>query len=304
MVRVNQEHSVTSIDEKYEDLRETIGAMKSLERACYSCTNYLSSKGTLNRRWREKICEWYFKMVDHFEFSREVVSVSVSLLDRYLSIQQDATMSTDDCDSRKSGDATDPAIAQLAAISALHLAVKLNERRKIKMSSLADLSRGQFTTEMLGRMEMSILATLKWHVNPITPLQFMNQFMNLIDIQDPIVRHNMFEMARFLSELSVCDHFFLTVPSSVVAYACLAVALEFSFSDSLKPAANVLQQLASRTSYVAGMSSDDADVRSAVDRVRLIYVQSAAFPKQTVELKSQYKVGVSSVEHSPTSIMK
>ena len=34
--------------------------------------------------WREKICEWKYKLVDCFNLDREVVSISMFFLDKYL----------------------------------------------------------------------------------------------------------------------------------------------------------------------------------------------------------------------------
>ena len=34
--------------------------------------------------WRRKICEWMFEVVDHYKFDREVVSVALYYLDRYV----------------------------------------------------------------------------------------------------------------------------------------------------------------------------------------------------------------------------
>ncbi len=34
--------------------------------------------------WREKICEWKYKVVDCFDLDREVVSISMFFLDKYL----------------------------------------------------------------------------------------------------------------------------------------------------------------------------------------------------------------------------
>ena len=40
-----------------------------------------SSSSGINEVWREKICEWSYQVIDHFDFSREVVSVSIHYLD-------------------------------------------------------------------------------------------------------------------------------------------------------------------------------------------------------------------------------
>ena len=82
----------------------------------------------LNSTWREKICHWSFNVIDHFDLSREVVAVSMSLFDRFL-----ATRSN-----RCNG-----STALLASLTTLHIAIKVHEVRKIKLSTLANLSRGQ-----------------------------------------------------------------------------------------------------------------------------------------------------------------
>ena len=106
-----------------------------------SCCSEISSLSLgITEVWREKICEWSYQVVDHFEFSREVVSVSISLLDRYLCTQQ-----------------VDKKQFQLAAMTTLYLAIKLTENGKLSMRSMIQLSRGFFTIEQMASMETTIL---------------------------------------------------------------------------------------------------------------------------------------------------
>ena len=79
-------------------------------------------------------------MIDHFDFNREVASISLNYLDRYLSTR---TVS------RK--------VFQLAAMTSLFLAIKLHEPTTLRMSSFIELSRGYFQTEHIAVMEKSIL---------------------------------------------------------------------------------------------------------------------------------------------------
>lgn len=104
------------------------------------CSDTSSSSLGITEVWREKICEWSYQVVDHFEFSREVVSVSISLLDRFLCTQP-----------------VDKKQFQLAAMTTLYLAIKLNETGKLSMRSMIQLSRGFFTIEQMAAMETSIL---------------------------------------------------------------------------------------------------------------------------------------------------
>jgi lipoyl(octanoyl) transferase len=94
----------------------------------------------INETWREKICEWSYQVVDHFDFSREVVMIAMNFLDRYL-----ATRSVN------------KKVFQLAAMTALFLAIKLNEPGKLTMASMIELSRGFFRVDQMAAMEMSML---------------------------------------------------------------------------------------------------------------------------------------------------
>jgi Cyclin, N-terminal domain len=99
-----------------------------------------SSTSGINEIWREKICEWSYQVIDHFAFSREVVSISIHYLDRYLATRQ-----------------VNKKMFQLAAMTTLYIAIKLYEPGRLSMQSMIELSRGYFLVEQMVAMEMSIL---------------------------------------------------------------------------------------------------------------------------------------------------
>lgn len=99
-----------------------------------------SSSSGINDVWREKIVEWSYQVIDHFDFSREVVSISIHYLDRFLS--------TRPCNKK---------VFQLAAMTSLFIAIKLYEPGKLSMQSMIELSRGYFTVQQMQAMEMSLL---------------------------------------------------------------------------------------------------------------------------------------------------
>lgn len=98
------------------------------------------SSGDINESWREKICEWSYQVIDHFDFSREVVMVSMNLLDRFLASRT-----------------VNKKVFQLAAMTCLFIAIKLNEPGKLTMLSMIELSRGYFKVNQMAAMEVSIL---------------------------------------------------------------------------------------------------------------------------------------------------
>ena len=173
----------------------------------------------INEVWREKICEWCYQVVDHFDFHREVVAVAVSCLDRYLATR-----------------AVNRRIFQLAAMTALYLAIKLYEPGKLRMASLIELSRGYFLAEHIVTMEDSMLQSLGWHVHPPTSFAFVRDLVRLLpeDVA-PAARHDVAELARFLTELSVCDYGLATKRPSSVALACIVNAVELQGSRRVRP---------------------------------------------------------------------
>lgn len=98
------------------------------------------SSSAINDIWREKICEWSYQVIDHFDFSREVVSVSIHYLDRFLATRR-----------------VNKKVFQLAAMTTLFLAIKLFEPGRLAMQSMTELSRGYFTVDQMLKMELSIL---------------------------------------------------------------------------------------------------------------------------------------------------
>ena len=99
-----------------------------------------SSTAGVDQNWRSKICEWSYQVIDHFDYDREIVAVSLHYLDRYLSKRP-----------------VNKRTFQLVAMTTLYLACKLYDPNKLRMSSLIELSRGYFTEEHITAMEGSIL---------------------------------------------------------------------------------------------------------------------------------------------------
>ena len=135
------------------------------------------------------------------DFDREVVSVAMSYLDRFLHKR-----------------AFDRHTSRAAAVTALYLAIKLfvpgmsfaPQNRRI-LILLLDTSGGCFTAKDIADMEYLMLRALDWHVHPPTPLAFCREFLQLLSEKiTPTVHHEMSELVEFMAELSVVDYWFVT----------------------------------------------------------------------------------------------
>ena len=71
-----------------QDLWEDVASVEKIRFASKSPSSVIPSAPEapfdLCVEWREKICEWKYKVVDCFDLDREVVTISMFFLDKYL----------------------------------------------------------------------------------------------------------------------------------------------------------------------------------------------------------------------------
>ena len=113
--------------------------------------------------WRRKICQWSFKVIDHFKIDREVVSSAMNILDRYIAKENNCLCreGTSLCEDRSGIETVDSRGFQLAAMASLYLSIKLSDNdegqystsRKLRLNSFVELSRGQFCADEITEME-------------------------------------------------------------------------------------------------------------------------------------------------------
>jgi len=217
----------------------------------------------LNSSWREKICHWSYSVVDHFELSRETVAISIDLFDRYLATR---------------GNRCNGSSALLTSLTTLYIAIKLNEPKKIKLTTLSNLSRGQFFPPDIEEMEFRILSSLDWMVHPPTVVSFVSHFLLFLPQVHSSVRKDIFELARYLAELSICDAFFVDCSSSTIAYsAVLNVMDDISLS---RISAGARHRFLAELYERVGLDHRDDDVRTARERLREIFASSMGYDLQ------------------------
>lgn len=185
-------------------------------------------------------------VIDHFDFPRDIVSSCMNLLDRYLVLHlssQESSSSSSSCHTTAAVGIPKDAF-QLLAMTCLYVAVKLDQPRMLSLQTMAHLSRGTFCKGQMQSMEMEILSRLRWQVHAPTPYTFLSHFMQVLTITPTTTSSSsvgaqattttilspcsvqIYEMARYLVELSVLDYYFVGKRSSSIAVAALLNALE------------------------------------------------------------------------------
>eukprot|EP00536_Pseudo-nitzschia_multiseries_P015109 jgi/Psemu1/246594/estExt_Genewise1.C_8210013 len=196
--------------------------------------------------WRRKICQWSFKVIDHFKIDREVVSVAMNILDRYSVMKTKCQRDeSDNCPNDGSIETIDSRTFQLVAMTSLYLAMKISDNdegeytssRKLRLNSFVELSRGHFCSNEITEMERTILHELRWEVFPPTPMSSVSYLLHMMPSPETLpytchktyslVLHVLHELARYLTELSVCHgSISTTYTSSQVAYSSILLSME------------------------------------------------------------------------------
>ncbi|KAI3785450.1 hypothetical protein L1987_44568 [Smallanthus sonchifolius] len=118
---------------------------------------------TASASLRRDAAEWILGVVSHYSFSALTAVLAVNYLDRFLD--------------RFEGLETEkkPWMTQLAAVSCLSLAAKVEETHVPLLLDLQlDGSKYVFEAKTIQKMEILILSTLQWRMNPVTPLSFLD----------------------------------------------------------------------------------------------------------------------------------
>ena len=215
--------------------------------------------------WRRKLCEWCYEVVDHFGFDREVVSVALNYLDRFVSSR-----------AKEAGSSITRREFQLFAVTSLYMAIKVHgeteslegPRQKLRIDAFVQLSRGFFQISVIEEQERAILKALAWNVNPPTSLKFIASFLRLCPKWQSYNRSHcqgnvlggVYDVARYLTELAVCvSHFSFHVKTSVIGYSAILCAIEALQNTMPLPHSvkiSFLNNIAEATNLVPG----DSDV--------------------------------------------
>lgn len=208
---------------------------------------------------RERMCEWSFRVSDHFHVPREVVACSFNYLDRFVEKCQ-----------------CDRSAFKLAAMTTLYLASKISGScHRITIQSLAELSRGEFSRSHIQEMETIILQTLGWRLNPPTAQCFVNSFYNYLPVSQGPVAVAIYQRAIFFVELALYDYAFVAKERTLLALAAMVNAMEGLNESTISQ----LQQesFAEVICVTFGLKFTRQEIEAVRDRLWYVYSMSAQY---------------------------
>ncbi|OWM82148.1 cyclin-D3-2-like [Punica granatum] len=148
-----------------EDGEDLLDSLISKQAETHPCYDDLISDGPL-MAVRKQAVEWILRVHSHYEFSALTAVVAVNYFDRFLlsfRFQRD-----------------NPWLGQLIAVACLSLAAKLEETHvpvQLLLHLQVEESVYLFEPKTIQRMELLVLSTLNWRMNPITPLAFFDHII-------------------------------------------------------------------------------------------------------------------------------
>ncbi|KAI3445953.1 hypothetical protein Pfo_002618 [Paulownia fortunei] len=122
---------------------------------------------------RKEAVEWILKINAHYGFSALTAILAVNYLDRFLS-----TLSFPK---------DKPWMMQLAAVTCLSLAAKVEETHVPLLLDLqVEGTKYVFEAKTIQRMELLVLSGLKWRMNPVTPISFLDHIIRRLGLKSYI----------------------------------------------------------------------------------------------------------------------
>lgn len=172
-----------------EQVTDIVTAMRTQELTTYRRCDYLDGQdirihAVLDASWRQRIVEWMYGVVDHCSLRRDSVATASVYLD--ICVQRGLVKTREEY--------------QLAAMTALQIAIKLCDSTVVKLQSMVALGRGLFTAQDVIDMERKMLAALNWNCHPPTSVCFLRQFLRLLPpTVPPFTRYMIAEVTRYVS---------------------------------------------------------------------------------------------------------
>ena len=233
--------SITSAGRKtaiFEEVQDIVTVLRTKEEKLYhnNCPERIEiTEDPLVALWRQLLIEWMYSVVMACDLQDHSVAAAVYYFDIAI-IRQLCTTKAE---------------YQLAAVTALQLALKTYDTAVIRLEELIQLGGGNnVTDDAVADMEMQIISCLQWHLHPPTIYCFFTQYEQLLNSTNDddassatttttILR----DITRLIAEDCTIEEQYLPHLPSLQSYCAMLVALEFITNATWKT--QMTKQLAS-----------------------------------------------------------
>lgn len=195
-------------------------SLKSKENQNSFCCERLTSDGSLMLA-RKQAVEWMTKVNAHYGFSGLTSALSVNYFDRFvtsLRFQKEK-----------------PWMSQLVAVACLSLAAKVEETQVPLLLDLqVEECKYVFEAKTIQRMELLVLSTLQWKMNPVTPFSFFDHIMRRLGLKTNLHWEFLWRCERLLLSVISDSRTVCYLPSVLATATMLYVIKEIEPCNSLE----------------------------------------------------------------------
>ncbi|CAN0863930.1 CYCD3-2 [Linum grandiflorum] len=162
---------------------------------------------------RREAVDWLLRVKAHYGFTALTCVLAVNYFDRFVSgfdFKEDK-----------------PWMGQLAAVACLSLAAKVEETQVPLLLDLqVEDSKYVFEPKTLKKMELLVLSTLQWRMNPVTPISFFDHIIRRLGMNNHLHREFLWRCESLLLCVIADSRFMSFLPSIVAAATMLHVTKE------------------------------------------------------------------------------
>ncbi|KAL7156855.1 hypothetical protein ABFS83_02G037100 [Erythranthe nasuta] len=194
---------------------------------------------------RKEAVEWILKINARYGFSPLTAILAVNYLDRFLSSLQGFSN-----EEKKQP----PWMMQLCAATCISLAAKVEETHVPLLLDLqVEGTKYVFEAKTIQRMEILVLSSLKWRMNPVTPLSFLDHVIRRLGLKSNLhwdfLRNSENLLLSFVSD----PRFMLYMPS------VLATATMLHVIRRVEPCDNAIVAYENQLLSVLKISKEEVD---------------------------------------------
>lgn len=165
--------------------------------------NYMITQSSLNAEMRAILIDWLVEVQENFELFHETLYLAVKMTDHYLSKTP-----------------VHREMLQLVGSTAMLIASKFEERSPPCVDDFLYICDDAYKREELISMEGNILQTLNFDINIPIPYRFLRRYARCVNAgMDTLT------LARYYCEMSLLDMSLVVERGSMLASACLLLAL-------------------------------------------------------------------------------
>ncbi|XP_064206543.1 G2/mitotic-specific cyclin-B3 isoform X2 [Anguilla rostrata] len=165
--------------------------------------DYLHKQPDLNKDMRGILVDWMVEVQENFELNHETLYLAVKLTDHYLSCTAALRESL-----------------QLIGSTSMLIASKFEERSPPCIDDFLYICDDAYKREEMIAMEVNILQMLKFDINIPVPYRFLRRYAKCVQANMETLT-----LARYVCELSLLEVELIPERASLLASACLLLAL-------------------------------------------------------------------------------